>query len=142
MTAENRLKNLIIQFAQNFELPCKPDPNQPWVDIGFSDDNDLNFVGFAFDPDEDFYEFVSAVGTAPLVCIPQLSNALLMSDPIRGITERIDESGKIVVIGGKDSLKSLTDTEIMSSFIDDLARVAQSKEQIVQLLNGFASAAS
>ena len=142
MPIENRLLDILKEFAEKFELPFKPDPSQPWADIGFSDDSDLNFVGFAFDPDENYYEFVSAIGTAPSESILEFSNAILTSEPIRGITERIDETGKIIVVGGRDGLKSLSNVEIMNGIMDDLARVAESKDQTVRLINFFAHQSS
>mgnify|MGYP001331284658 CR=1 FL=1 len=129
MSTKNRLQGLLQDFTSKYELPCKPDENELWSDVGLPDGNDLVFVGFAFAKNEDSYDYMAALGSVTDEQKLALSIAIMQGEPIRGITERIDESGKYIVLGGRDGLSTLADADVMKGMMDDLARVAEANEQ-------------
>ena len=129
----SRLAEILTDFAKSFELPHKLDPDENSVDLGIPFENRLIFASYSFDASEDSYEFGAALGKVNEVDIPIMAEKLILSRPIRGITERLDQKGKLIVFGSRDGLNRMSDSELQSAFLDDLSRITRSSDHFEKL---------
>lgn len=125
----NRLASLFADFADKFELPSTLDPDGLGADLAIPHRDKTIFASYAFDPSEDSYEFGAALGKVDKTDLPSISSQVLTSESIRGITERVDDQGRLLVLGGRDGLGSHSDAEIRRGFMDDVSRIAKSYDK-------------
>lgn len=131
----NRLASLFADFADKFELPNRIDPDGLGADLGIPHRDKTIFVGYAFDPSEDSYEFGAALGRVDKTHLPRFSSEVLASEPIRGITERVDEQGRFLVMGSRDGLRGRSDADIQKGYMDDVSRISKSYDQFRRLID-------
>jgi hypothetical protein len=130
----NRLASVFADFANRFELPHKVDRDGLGADLGIPDGDRTVFAGYAFAPSEDSYDFGAVLGQVDKSNMPAFSSELLSSEPIRGITERIDDRGRIFVVGNRDGLQSRSDVDIQKGYMDDVSRISKSSDQFKSLI--------
>lgn len=125
----NRLATLLQDFGEKYELPQKLDSDDLGADLGIPDGNQTIFVSYSFDASEDSYEFGAALGKVEENEKYKFSWEVLNSEPIRGITERIDAEGKYLITGSRDGLTELSDAEIQKRYLDDVSRITEANQQ-------------
>ena len=131
--AHNRPAFLLGSFANNFELPYKPDEDSLGADLGIPYKGKTITAGYAFDGSEDSYGYVAAVGQVQPSQIPDVAARICTSEPIRGVTERITPAGKHVVLGSRDNLNALTDAQVENCYMDDVSRITRAFDQFNEL---------
>jgi hypothetical protein len=131
----NRLASLLTDFSDKFELPSRIDPDGLGADLGIPHRDKTIFAGYAFDPSEDSYEFGAALGQVDRTHISRFSSEVLTSEPIRGITERVDGQGRFLVLGSRDGLGNQSDADIQRGYMDDVSRISKSYDQFRGLIN-------
>lgn len=118
-----RLANLLLDFADGNELKCTVDSSGQRANVGFLAGGKLVQMKFDFDDIQGSYDFTASLYDTRGYAQDDLALTILRSRPIRGITERII-GNKLVVLGGRDYLNELDDDFVISSFRDDISRVA------------------
>jgi hypothetical protein len=127
---KSRLASLFALLAEQYELPYTIDPDGLGVDVGIPSGDEMLFVVYTFDKSDDGYEFGSALGKVNESDIQELAVRILQSDSVPGITERLDDENRIVVLGGRNNLHALSDTDLQKGYMDDLARIAEIHERL------------
>ena len=125
----NRLASLFTDFTGKFELPSKVDSDGLGADLGIPDGRKVISASYAFDQSEDSYEYGAVLGQVEKSHSSAFSASVMTSEPIRGITERIDDQGRYYVVGSRDGLKSRSDAEVQKGYMDDVSRIARSNDQ-------------
>ena len=131
---ENRIFDILLDTANKFEIPCKPDVDGLGADVAIPNSNETIFIGYSIAPDEDGYEFGAAVNQLGPSELLEFSAGILQSNAIRGINERVDSQGKVIVQGNRDGLKDQTKKTIEIGFLDDWARVAEASDLVNDVL--------
>lgn len=131
----NRLAKIISELAKKYEIPYKPDDDGLGGDIGIPDDKDMFYVAYSFSENEDSYEFGCALAKLENNEIPRISEGIVRSVPIRGLSMHLDSQNKIIVQGSRDGLKAQNLKQIELFFLDEWARVAEANDSIKNLLN-------
>jgi hypothetical protein len=131
----NRIAFLLEDMASKFELPYKTDADTLGLSLGLPAKDKMIIVNYVLDEAEDSYVFGAALGQIDESNLPKISKKLATSEPIMGITERIEEHGKFIVMGSRDNLRRLSDTDIERTFMDDLARIAKVYDQFEALIS-------
>lgn len=135
MTNSNRLAKLLKGITNKLEIPYKEDADGLGANVGIPDGKEMIVSGYSFHENEDSYEFGSALAKINKSQIPEVSQEIATSDPIRGITERIDpKTGVIQVWGSRDNLSNQPDEDIQKGYMDDWARTAQAYDVVKGIL--------
>ncbi|KAA3644505.1 MAG: hypothetical protein DWQ07_13870 [Chloroflexi bacterium] len=116
---QNRLTALLMELAQTFELPIRVNYDQEGVELGIPIDNHIYTVSFDIS-NETAYQFATAI-SGPDDDINKLVTKLT-SQQYTGLTTRISK-GKLIVLGGRESLDRISNDEILRLFMDDIARL-------------------
>lgn len=132
---QNRLASLFQDFTDKFELPRRIDPDGLGADLGIPDRDKMISAGYVFHPSGDSYEFGAPLDQVSKSDIPRFTSELLTSRPIRGITERIDDRGRVLVMGSRDGLTSRADADIVKGYMDDVARISASSDQVRDIMS-------
>ena len=130
----NRLSSLFDDLKNKFEFDGKIDSDGLGAEIGIPDHEKTIFVSYAFDPSQDSYEFGTALGQIDEEHILAVASEVMFSQPIRGITERIDDQGRFIVTGSRDGLQNLPDIDVQKGYMDDVSRISESNEQFKGIL--------
>jgi hypothetical protein len=133
---EYRLAREFEIFAENFELPHKVDGDQLGANLGIPESGQLIQARWDFHESGDSYDFGAVLGEVNPLNIANTAKfalRILTSKPTRGLTERII-GNKVVVVGGRDNLKNLSDIQIRRDYMDDVARVATSYKRYNKII--------
>ncbi len=121
----NRLALNFGQFASKYEFPHRIDHDGNTAEIGIPESGKLLHVRYKFDPSEDGYEWIANIGRVKESEKKEVAVKVMSSKPIRGVTERII-GDRLVIMGARDGLRSLSDIEIQRGYMDDVARISRS----------------
>jgi len=123
-TGQRRLAGNLKTFAVKYEFPYtdRQDGQEAELGVYVSGGSKLITNHYHFDPSGDSYSFGWAERLVDDTERAEVLQAVNTTRPIIGLTERII-GNRLVVVGGRDSLKKCSDVEIQRCFQDDVARV-------------------
>lgn len=126
---QNRLARLLKKVADEHELTCKIDNDGLGGEVIVPVKGGYAFANYTFDEKEDWYDFGAVIKPLDGKTLEDASYKVLTSPPIRGLTERIDNSGRLSVNSGRDNLVALADLDIETGYMEDMARIAEAFDQ-------------
>lgn len=122
MKGKNRLSSIFTEFVKNNEFAHRVDESDQKAQLEIPITNErVILANYVFDSSGGSYEFEVELGKVSVNDIETITSKILRSNPTEGITERITEGGKYLVLGNRNKLENLSDAEIQRVFIEDVS---------------------
>lgn len=131
MTRTNRrLATEFQNFCNNNEFGCNVDPDRLGANIKFDHSGRTLQGSYVFSRDDNRYDAGLNLDRVPLRGRARISQRILTSQPVRGITERITPNGHVVGLTSRDGLREASSATLHSFFLEDIARFSEASDKI------------
>ena len=127
-----RLARLFGLFGSHHELPHRVDGDGSGANLGIPDQGKLIRARYQFNPSGNGYQFGAVVAKVGNSERGRVASQIMSSRATPGITERF-MGRKIVAMGERDGLNSVSDAEIIDGFRGDVARIVRTHRRIRKL---------